>query len=134
MSRERGFSLIASIFLLTAVAALAVFVGNLRVVQQTTVAYSLRGAAALQAARSGMEWGIHQALNAAACPPATTFSPTDPVLSAFSISVNCTESAHMEGATAVEVYRITAVASAGTYGTLDFVQRQLQATVSIDPP
>ncbi|MCP4335430.1 MAG: hypothetical protein GY785_22495 [Gammaproteobacteria bacterium] len=32
------------------------------------------------------------------------------------------------------IYRLTAIAALGVYGSLDYVQRRLQATVSVDPP
>ena len=132
--RQQGFSLITAIFLLTVVAALVIFMVNLRGVQQTTLLYGVQGSRALQAARSGIEWGIYRALNNQACPPANTFSIADPELSAFSIVVTCSESTHTEGVTAVTIYQLTSIASSGSFGTLDYVQRRIQATVSRDPP
>ena len=132
-SRQAGFSLIAAIFLLVVVAALVVYMGNLRVVQQTTLAYGLRGAAALQAARSGIEWGIYQAFDNDACPSATSFTPAGSALADYTVDVVCAESDHAESST-ITVYRITATATTGTFGSLDYVRRELQATVSLDPP
>ena len=132
--RQKGFSLITAIFLLTVVAALVVFMVNLRGAQQATALYGVQGARALQAARSGIEWGIYESLNGAACPAATTFSVADPALSAFSIDVSCSQSSHTEGVTLITTYQLTSIASSGSYGTLDYVQRRIQATVSLDPP
>lgn len=131
---QRGFSLITAIFLLVVVAALVVYIANIRVVQQTTLLYGVQGARAMQAARSGIEWGIYQSIVGGACSASSSFSATDAELDDFNIEVQCASSVHTEGTTPVTIYRLTAIASAGTYGTLDYVQRRIQATVSIDPP
>ena len=62
MSLQKGFTLIAAIFLLVVVAALVGYMTNIRVVQQTTLLYGVQGARAMQAARSGVEWGIHESI------------------------------------------------------------------------
>ncbi len=131
---QRGFSLITAIFLLTVVAALVVYMVNLRGVQQTTLLYGVQGARAMQAARSGIEWGIYRALNNPGCPAATTLTFTETALSAFDVDVACNESTHIEGVIPVTVYQLSAIARSGSFGTLDYVQRRLQVTVSRDPP
>ncbi len=132
--RQAGFSLITAIFLLVVVAALVVYISNIRVVQQTTLVYGLQGARALQAARSGLEWGIYEAIVDSNCPASTTFSVAQPALSGFSIPVDCSSTNHTEDATTITTYQLTAIASSGSFGSLDYVQRRLQATVSLDPP
>ncbi len=132
--RHRGFTLIAAIFLLVVVASLVIYMSNIRVVQQTTLVYGVQGARAMQAARTGIQWGISRSLAANSCPADTSFSTTDPALAAFSINVTCSESVHFEGAASITTFRLTSTASSGVPGTLDFVQRLLQATVSLNPP
>ena len=132
--QERGFTLIAAIFLLVAVAALVVFMTNIRVVQQTTLVYGVQGARAMQAARSGLEWGIHESIVNGSCAASTTFTIARPTLDNFSVEVQCGATTHTEGITPITTYQLTSTASSGTYGTLDYVQRGIQATVSLDPP
>jgi MSHA biogenesis protein MshP len=129
---QRGFTLIAAIFLLVVVAGLVVFISNIRVVQQTTLLYGVQGAQATQAARSGIEWGIFQSMMMGSCAATTTV--TDAAFAGFSVVVQCAQTAHDEGGTNIITYQLTAIASRGTFGTLDYVQRRIQATVSIDPP
>lgn len=134
-SAQPGFTLITAIFLLVVVAGLAVYMTNIRVVQQTTAVYGLQGARAIQAARSGIEWGIAQAIVGGSCVGSTTF--TDAALAGFSVEVRCTQTVHTEGtapAGTINTYRLVAIASSGVYGSLDFAQRRLLATVSQDPP
>ena len=134
-SRCAGFSLITAIFLLVVVAALVVYMTNMRVVQQTTIVYGLQGARATQAARSGIEWGIYQSIVNGSCLASTSFS--DPAFAGFDIEVRCNQTTHTEGAApsgTINTYRLLAIARSGAYGSLDYVQRQIQASVSLDPP
>jgi MSHA biogenesis protein MshP len=139
LRQQRGFTLIASIFMLVVVAALVVYMSNIRVVQQTTLLYGVQDTRAMQAARSGIEWGIYRSLNTGSCPATTTFTIAEPALDAFNVRVSCNESTHIEGVVsatnpAITAFQLTAVASSGSFGSLDYVQRRMQATVSIDPP
>jgi MSHA biogenesis protein MshP len=131
---QRGFTLIAAIFLLVVVAALVVFMTNIRVAQQTTLVYGVQGARAMQAARSGIEWGIHESIVNSSCAASTTFTIARPALDNFSVEVQCGATTHIEGVTPITTYRLTSIASAGVFGSLDYVQRGIQATVSLDPP
>ncbi len=138
MSRRQaasGFALITAIFLLVVVAGMVVYMTNIRVAQQTTVVYGLQGARALQAARSGLEWGIYQSIYNGACAGSTVIN--DAAFAGFSVEVQCLPTTHVEGDPAtgtIVTYRLTAIARSGAYGSLDYVQRHLQASVSLDPP
>ena len=134
MKKNKGFTLIAAIFLLVVVAGLVAFFVNLRVVQQVTLVYGTQGARALQAARSGVEWGAYVALDTGSCPGNTSFTLSDAELDDFTISVSCTESSHDEGGTTIDVFQILSTAVSGTYGSLDYVQRGISASISISPP
>ncbi len=132
---QRGFTLVAAIFLIVVVAAMAVYMVNIRVVQQTTLVYGLQGARAMQAARSGIEWGIHEALVLTpGCPAPSTFTVPAGASSNFAVTVACSESSHTEATTTITTYQITAIARSGSFGSLDYVQRRMQATVSVNPP
>ncbi len=131
---QRGFTLITAIFLLVVVASLVVFMTNIRVAQQTTLVYGVQGARAMQAARSGLEWGIHESIVNGNCAASATFTIAQPTLDNFSVTVQCNGTTHTEGVTTLTTYQLTAIASSGVFGTLDYVQRRIQATVSLDPP
>ena len=134
--QQAGFSLVTAVFLLVAIAALVVYMTSIRVVQQTTLVYGVQGARAMQAARSGIEWGIQRAMVGGSCAASTSFTPPAASLSGFNLEVRCQSSTHTEGpvAASITVYRLTAIASTGSYGTLDYVQRRIEATVSDNPP
>jgi MSHA biogenesis protein MshP len=130
---QSGFTLITSLFLLVVVALLSVYIINFRNVQQSTVVYGQQGARAMQAAHSGLEWGIYEAVVNGLCAPAT-FTATGAALGAFVINITCSSSAHTEAAVLITTYQLTSTAETGSYGTLDYVYRSLQASVSVQPP
>ena len=130
---QSGFTLITALFLLIVVALLSVYMINFRNVQQLTVVFGQQGARAMLAAHSGLEWGIYDSVVNGLCAP-SSFTATGTALSAFTISVSCTSSMHTEGAVLITTYRLTSTAQSGSYGTLDYVYRSLQATVSVQPP
>ncbi len=131
--RQSGFTLVTALFLLIVVSLLSVYLINFRNVQQSTVVFGQQGARAMQAAHAGIEWGIYESVVNGNCAP-NTFTASGIALSAFNISVDCSPSTHIEGAVVITTYRLTSTAETGTYGTLDYVYRSMQATVSIQPP
>lgn len=146
---QLGFSLITAIFLLVVLATLMVYMINLNVVQQSTVAMNIQGARGLQAARAGIEYGIFQVLGPSATPvtaavwcaaPGTvTFTTAEPALEAFSVTMGCSKSDHIEASVQLTTYTISALASNGSFAlgadaNPDYVSRKIIVTVSITPP
>ncbi len=130
--RQRGFALVAAIFLMVVLALLGIFLVRVSGVQNQTVNVALLGARAFEATRTGIEWGAFQALNAASC-TTTTLNLTEGGLNGFDVDVTCTSSTHSETGNTYNVYVIDAVASDGTYGQPDYVSRRMQATVTDAP-
>lgn len=134
LKKASGFTLITAIFLLSVVAVLSVYMINARVVQQTTLVYSLQGARAMQAARAGIEWAIYDSTVSGNC-SSPSFPLTGIALSAFTVTLTCSSSVHLEaGGPSITTYRLTSIATTGDYGTLDYVYRRLEASVSDQPP
>ncbi len=132
-ARQSGFTLVTALFLLIVVSLLSVYLINFRNVQQSTVVFGQQGARAMQAAQTGIEWGIYESVVNGNCGP-NVFTASGTALSAYNINVTCSSSAHTEAAVLITTYRLTSTAQTGTYGTLDYVYRSMQATVSIQPP
>jgi len=126
---QRGFALVAAIFLLVVLASLGVYIVRVSGVQQQTVNVALLGARAFEAAVAGMEWGAFQALDSASC-TATTLNLTEGGLAGFDVDVTCSSSAHTEAGNAYNLYLINVEARNGVYGTPDYVSRRMQARVT----
>jgi MSHA biogenesis protein MshP len=125
----RGFALVAALFLIVVVAALGAFAVRISAGQQQTVNLALLTARALAAADSGIEFGAYQALYGTGCASAT-LNLTEAGLNGFTVSVTCAATAHTESGGPINVYRVDATASLGTYGMPDYVSRHVYATFS----
>jgi MSHA biogenesis protein MshP len=128
MSRLRGFALVSALFLIVVLSALGAFLVDLVAVQHATPAMRVRAARADYAARSGMAWAVHRALDAGVCGDAN-FNLGEGALAGYAVSVRCSSSVHDLSGAATPYYVIDVSAQAGEYGGTDFVARSLQAKV-----
>jgi MSHA biogenesis protein MshP len=128
---ERGFSLVAAMFLLVVLAGLAVFAVRICTLQGQGVTEGLRAAQAFQAARSGVEWAAYRALplNGGVCASAT-LGLSEGGTAGFTVSVACSVSTHTEGTSTVHVWLFDVRAEAGVFGGPDYVSRRLQAKIT----
>lgn len=130
--RQRGFALVAAIFLLVVLAAGALVLVRVVAAQQGTVALSLQQARAYHAARSGIAWATARVFDLGDCPPATTLSLTEGGLTGFDVDVTCTATQHVEAGETIPVYRLEAVSRYGVPGAPGHVRRRIGATVVDD--
>lgn len=93
--RQRGFGVIAAIFILVILATLAGFIVSLSAQQQVGSALDVLGARAYQAARSGTEWGLYRLLKDGSCVASTDIGALD----GMSVTVTCTVGASTEPGT-----------------------------------
>jgi len=148
LRRQAGFSLVSAIFLLVVLASLGGYMVTVSGVNRTTSSAALQGTRAYQAARSGIEWSVFlilQANNPLDQIPArnictgtvngNNFTFNAAGLNSFTVNTSCSFTPHNEqGNDNVTVYTITSIATfGGAYGTPDFVQRRITATISPPP-
>ena len=130
--KMRGFVLPAAIFLLVILAALAGFMVTLSRTTHISSALDIQGARAYQAARAGMEWAAWRVVQTPAqgcnAAPMPALAGT---LAGFTVTVSCVVSGpYADGATSVTVYQVTSTATWGVPGSVDYVERQIQASFS----
>jgi MSHA biogenesis protein MshP len=123
---QRGFALATAIFLLVVLAALGAAMLTFSSTQHVGSAMDVQGARALQAARTGIEWGAYQALRNGSCAGSTTVG-LGGSLAGYTLVVEC--SATPSGS--LTAYEIRSTASLGTVGQITYVERQLQAAISL---
>lgn len=133
--RQRGFALVAAIFIVVVLALLGIMMVTIGGMQRATASAATQGARAYHAARSGIEWGAFRAL-AGGCAAATgSFPLAVPGLDGFTVTVGCTSSEHREGPPPNHfVYVITATATSGSFGDSAYVSRRIQVTVATPLP
>lgn len=126
-NRQRGFSLVSTLFVLVVLAALGGYMSRLNNAQHTSSALVSQSSRARFAALSGLDWAIYQVrVNGADC---SSIGPP-PALEGFSLSLSrCVSYPVTEGATSYTLHDIEVTASRSSLGLSDHVRRQVRATV-----
>ncbi|HEU4654829.1 MAG TPA: hypothetical protein VFS47_12640 [Steroidobacteraceae bacterium] len=114
---ERGFALIAALFLLIVVGALGLYATRIATTQDAVNELRLIEIRAQSAADVGLEWAKAR-IAAGACPAGPTLiALPSPILSGIRLTVSCTS-------VGSGFYDVTSKASSGVYGRPDFVYRE----------
>jgi MSHA biogenesis protein MshP len=144
----RGFALVTAIFLLVILGSFAAFAVTFATHAAATQAIAVQGARAYEAARAGIEWAAYQVRdpNGTLAPGATNLpdcfaSPKALALPAamgpFTVQVTCARypsfgaspNFHEEGGKRSAYYVVVSTASSGTVGSVDYVERRLEARI-----
>jgi len=123
VNNQHGFTLVQAIFVVVVLALLGAVMARLIGVQSSTPVFAIQGARAYQAARSGLEWGAAKAGADESCNGTMTIEN-------FNVTVSCTSQLFSEGPIdPYNVYRISATATYGSYGSVDYVTRTAEMKV-----
>jgi MSHA biogenesis protein MshP len=136
---QGGFTMVSAIFLLVVLSALGAFMLTFSSTQHISQAQDLQGSRAYWAARSGVEWGVYQAVKASpvSCAASQNLSGPD----GMTITVSCASDAWVEDAATVTFSTITATAcnmptaagacpNSAAVGGLGYVEREIRVLVS----
>jgi MSHA biogenesis protein MshP len=131
--QQRGFALVAAMFVMIIIALVIVAMTRLAGNQHGTNSLAIQQVRAYQAARAGLDWAITQAaplVGASSCVSSAPVNLAGSNLSDFTVTVTCTANAYNENGTAVNIYRLTATAQNGLPGSRpDYAFRALNAAV-----
>jgi MSHA biogenesis protein MshP len=129
--QERGFALVAAIFIVVVLAMLGIMMVTIGGMERATASAAVQGTRAYYAARSGIEWGIFQAMPPTSSCVASSFTLSAPGLNGFDVAVQCTATLHRErGPPDYSVFVIISTATSGTFGQADYVSRTLRVSVT----
>ncbi|MGE6527836.1 hypothetical protein ACQKEM_02210 [Pseudomonas sp. NPDC077382] len=136
MRHERGFSLVAALFVMVVVSLAVVAMARLSVNTSGTLSLAIQQARAYQAARAGLEWGIRQAVKDGFCMPSTSVA-LDGDLSDFSgVVVSCKQVKYpeRENGKTLTLHTLSAVAQNAASPSVrsDYAYRKLEARVERD--
>lgn len=131
--KQSGFSLVSALFLLVVLGALGAYMVSISGTQHFTTLHALQGAKAYHAARSGMEWGIANAVLNGNCVASTTLNGGD--LNGFRVVVSCTATNHQEAGSLYDVYEISAFAETVSpdFGQPGYAARFVNVTATNAP-
>jgi MSHA biogenesis protein MshP len=152
---QKGFSLVAAIFLLVVLALLGALIASVTGMQQASGQLDLLGVRAYHSARAGLEWGAIQVLDPNGplpqpdclvindlTMPSCPVGPTPALggsLSGFTVTVSCTVTADTtEGNRKLRVFQVVASACNQPSGGIcpnpapstGYVSRELQASLA----
>jgi MSHA biogenesis protein MshP len=130
--RARGFSLVLALFVIIVVAFLGVVAVRLGAGEQQTVSLRILGDRAVEAARTGVEWGAYRALDLNTC-SLGSLSLSEGALAGFTVTVGCVATTHAQSNGTYHVYEIDSYAESGTYGRPDYVSRRIGARFTDAP-
>lgn len=126
--KQRGFGLVAALFLIIVIAGAIAAMWRISVTQTATSSLALQQARAYQAARAGLEWGISAALGGACSETNPSFTPSG-FSELFRVHVSCfpedSVSIEEEGRAAVEFLTIKAWVEYGELGSPDYTYRKI---------
>lgn len=115
---QQGFSIVSAIFLLVVLAFLGTAMVTFSTTQHQSVAMDVMGSRAYQAARAGIEWQAFYVVNSASnaavaipqCAVGNNLGALVGTLAPFTVTVNCQAASHVEGASTIWIYDVSAVA------------------------
>jgi MSHA biogenesis protein MshP len=125
--KQKGFGIVMAMFILVVLALLGVYMVRFAGVQTATSTYALQGARAFQAAKAGLGWAIARINAGGTCANVTSVSPL--TLTGFSVALTCSSTSYQEGSSSPVIYQLNAHSEYGTYGSADYVSRELEASI-----
>lgn len=136
---ERGFALVAAMFVMIVIAVAIAAMARLSVTQVGTVNLGLQQARAYQAARAGLEWGVYRITRPFVCGAAApTTSDASFVIDGFTVEVHALAPDvaagrvfEEEGAARHYFYQLSVVAQSGTVASPDYAYRKLEVIAEV---
>lgn len=125
--KQRGFSAIIAVVLIVLFTLIGAYMATMSSISTMTTSITSGSIQAWFAAKSGAEWGIHQALNVGTCTGNMT-------INGFNVAVSCPAPAVVtENPNTYNVFTINSVASRGTVGDIYYVTRSISIKVTDAP-
>ncbi|PTD96816.1 hypothetical protein [Pseudothauera lacus] len=126
MKQQRGFSIIAVVFIMVVLSGLGAVIIQLGATQHLGTLMAQEGRQAWYATRAGVEWGRHRAASGLPCSGTLSFA-------GFDVDVSCNGSSVTEGGEQLNVIRVTSVATATSASPAGAATREATMTLWISP-
>ncbi|MDP8566642.1 hypothetical protein [Methylophilus aquaticus] len=129
---NRGIALPMAIFVLVVLSAMVGYLMRMFLLANVTATQEILATRAYFAARAGVEWAAYQVLlpgstTMQACPASQTLT-----INGFAVVLSCQSYNYSDtsGTENVTIYQLIATASQGAQGAQDYVERQVQVSLS----
>jgi MSHA biogenesis protein MshP len=140
---QKGFSAMGAVIIIVFLALIGTYMASLSSISSLNTTQSLLSMQAWFAAKSGLDWAVHDAIQNAAgtlnCDAAgPTFTLSGGAASGFDIDVTCTTSTFVEAGicpnpSPCTTYALTVTADLGSPGDTIYASRTLTASVTNAP-
>lgn len=141
--KQKGFSAIIAVILIVLFALLGTYMATLSSIGSLNTTQSLGSMQAWFAARSGIEWSVFRVINDGDCIAVNAASPlslTGGSTNGFSVTLTCSvvdddglNDGFKEGGTVYNVYDITANATKGSIGSVTYLSKNINISVTDAP-
>jgi len=125
---EQGFVAIIAVVVLVLFAMIGIYMSTQVTTAALSTTVSYLSIQAWFAAKSGVEWGIHQALWSTNCAGSTTFN-----IDVYTVTVQCSPTAVSEGPDNYTVYNLISTATKGNLGDSTYVSRRVETSATLGP-
>lgn len=129
---NKGIALPMAIFVLVVLSAMVGYLMRMFLLSNISATQEILATRAYFAARAGVEWAAYQVLLPGstamqACPVGQTLT-----INGFAVALSCQPYSYSDtsGTENLTVYQLLATASQGTQGGQDYVERQIQVSLS----
>lgn len=126
---QTGFALIGALFVLVVLAALGAFAVRINMTQQHDAQLDLQELRAQAALNTGLEYAAATLLASPADNCGALAPPLNNLVGGFAVTFNppCTRAQYLVNGVTINIYTVDrVVASHGTYGTPEFVVREIR--------
>ena len=131
---QKGFSIIIAVVLIVLFALIGGYMATLTSVGSLNTTVSAAGMQAWFAARSGIEWAVRDLIIGGGTCAGDTINLSGGNTDNFTVVLTCTPGSFTEaGIGTYNVYDLTARATRGTTGTIGYVSRQLDVSITDAP-
>ena len=137
--KQQGFGIVAALFIVVVLATLAGYLVNISGSMHSASSMTQLSTRAYYAARSGLEWGLYQAISknpagkASSCAASSTF-PIQSGGFSFSTTVSCTTAAApSESGNGYSIFTIRSTSTLGNATDFDYVARTVFVSVTNAP-
>ena len=131
---QKGFSIIVAVVLIVLFALIGGYMVTLTSVGSVNTTVSSASMQAWFAGRSGIEWAIRDLIVGGGGCAGTTITLSGGNTGGFSVVITCASSSFTEaGIGTYNVYRLTSRATRGSAGSIGYVSRQLNVSITDAP-
>ncbi|MCG8379255.1 MAG: hypothetical protein MI865_07255 [Proteobacteria bacterium] len=132
-NKQRGASAIIAVVIIVLLVLIGSYVATVSSVSSLSTAASGGSIQAWFAARGGVEWAVHQAINNGSCVNVNneTITYSTGGLAGFQAAITCAETASVtEGSSTYDIFNIAVTGSRGSPGDETYVSRRINITIT----